>query len=655
MAEREEKQIPDSGGNRVHPALASLLEAPEALTRLFDAIPAPALITRASDGTVLAVNGALEEATGYTASAVLGRSVLELKWWPDEEARNRFLRELYRHGKIHNYTAQVPDAYGRLRDALLGAQVVELGGEPCIVAVIVDLTPIVEAQRRVSAQEERQRLVFQEASEAIFVADEKGNLLEVNPAGTALLGYSREEMLGKSLDTFVPPEERGREPELLSQISAEKESQIFQRRLRRKDGSDVTIEINARKLSDGRIAGIFRDLTQRALLEAQIREAQKLEAIGRLAGGIAHDFNNVLTVIMSSAQLLIECLDDETLKEYVQEILDAANRSASLTRQLLAFSRRQTVQPEILNPNEALRNTEKLLRRVIGEEIELSLELNSSGHIYIDPAQLEQVIMNLVVNARDAMPGGGRLILSTSDVSVSSRQVRRRLGIPEGDYVLIAVKDTGVGMSQDILEHIFEPFFTTKPAGQGTGLGLSTVYGIVSQNGGAVRVESQPGKGSTFFIYLPRTEAQGERAGTAPGSVGQQEPVVPGEETIAVVEDDPGVLGIVRTVLGRIGYRILAFGSPREALETLKRDRPKVDLLLSDVVMPGMRGPQLYQEVAQLYPDLPVLYLSGYPGDPRTGEPLLPRDAPFIAKPFHPDALAKTVREILEGRPKTGR
>ncbi len=579
---------------------------------------------------------------------------MELKWWPDPEARNRFLEALDRQGGISNYSAQIPDADGRTHDILMAARLVNLGGEQCTVEIALDLTPILDAQHRLAAQEEQQGLVFREAPEGLFLVDEKDRIVEVNPAGSALLGYSREEILGKNFDTFVSSDDPEREHPLFSSLSAETESKIVKRRLQRKDASEVTVEISGRKLSDGRIAGIFRDVTRKAELETQILEAQKLEAIGRVAGGIAHDCNNILTVIIGSTQLLMESLDDQTSKQEAQEILDAANRAAALTRQLLAFSRRQAVHPEILNPNDALRNTEKLLRRVIGEEIELSLELNSSGHIHIDPGQLEQVVMNLAVNARDAMPGGGRLTLSTSDVSVSIAHVARRRGIPEGDYVLIAVKDTGVGMTPEILEHIFEPFFTTKPAGRGTGLGLSTVYGIVAQNGGHIRVQSQPGKGSTFYIYLPRAEPQAEREATAREVGGEGAPAASGEETIVVVEDDPGVLSMVRTVLQRHGYRILAFVSPGEALETLKRDQPKVDLLLSDVIMPGMRGPQLHQHISQLYPGLPVLYLSGYPGDPTSGEPLLPPDAPFISKPFHPDTLAKTVGEILKRRPNKG-
>ncbi|GIW50766.1 MAG: hypothetical protein KatS3mg081_0121 [Gemmatimonadales bacterium] len=601
---------------------------------------------------MLACNRALQDLTGYTPTMVLGRSVLELNWWPDPQARNRFLETLEREGAIRNYPTRIPDAYGKLRDVLLAADLVNLGGERCIVTIALDVTEILDTQRRLAAQEEQQRLVFHESFDPIFIADDQGNLVDVNPAGLALLGYSRDEIIGRDFAAFVPPEDLEREPLVLKRLSPGTEAKIFQRRLRRKDGSEVTVEINAWRLSDGRIAGIFRDLTQRAALEAQMREAQKLEAIGRLAGGIAHDFNNLLTVIISSTQLLMDSLEEGPQKQDAREILNAANRAATLTRQLLAFSRRQAVHPETLDPNEVLRNTEKLLRRVIGEEIELSLELKSSWLIYIDPGQLDQVIMNLVVNARDAMPRGGRLTLSTSDVSVSAVHLAHGSGIPEGDYVLIALKDTGVGMSPDILEHIFEPFFTTKPVGQGTGLGLATVYGIVAQNGGHIRVESQPGKGSTFYLYLPRTQPQAEQPETAPQEKGEREQLAARGATILVVEDDPGVRGIVKTVLQRGGYRILAFGSPREALETLKREHPEVDLLVSDVVMPGIRGPELHREIARLYPDLPVLYLSGYPGDPTSGEALLPPDAPFIGKPFHPDALAKTVRSILERRPK---
>jgi len=382
--------------------------------------------------------------------------------------------------------------------------------------------------------------------------------------------------------------------------------------------------------------------------EAQLRQSQKMEAVGRLAGGVAHDFNNLLTVIRGYSELILSRLGaGDPAKREMEEVKKAADRAAGLTSQLLAFSRRQFVATKIVDLNAVVTNMDGMLRRLLGEDIiELCSELDQSlGSIKADPGQIEQIVMNLAVNARDAMPTGGRLTVETRNVSIGKGPRRETMPLEPGDYVLLAVKDTGHGMDEETQSHLFEPFFTTKAKGKGTGLGLSTVYGIVKQSGGTIGVESKIGKGTTFKIFFPRVDGVAQSGQTAPANADR----VHGRETILLVEDEPAVRGLVHETLRLHGYTVLEARHGIEALLTGTRHPGPIHLLLTDVVMPQMSGPEVAEKLVTVRPDIKVLYMSGYPDHPVFAQGGIKRDTAFLQKPFTPNVLVQKVREVLDG------
>jgi signal transduction histidine kinase len=380
--------------------------------------------------------------------------------------------------------------------------------------------------------------------------------------------------------------------------------------------------------------------------EAQLRQAQKMEAIGSLAGGVAHDFNNLLSVILSYSELLgLELKQDDPMRADLEAINEAGLRAAALTQQLLAFSRQQVLQPMVIDLNEVFAGMEQMLRRVIGEDVELSsMARQASCRVKVDPGQMEQVIMNLVVNARDAMPRGGKLTIETSEIFLDASYVADHVGTRVGPHIMLAVSDTGSGMTKAVQARIFDPFFTTKELGKGTGLGLATVFGIIQQSGGAIWVDSEPGVGTTFKVYLP-VAGQADAASTA--SLAPERRTLRGSETILLVEDEERVRGLVRTVLTKYGYNVLEAQGGGDALLYCEQHPAAIDLLLTDVVMPRMSGPQLAGRVVALRPQVKVLYMSGYTNDAVVLHGILDSSISFIQKPITPGALARKVREAL--------
>ena len=491
------------------------------------------------------------------------------------------------------------------------------------------------AEERLVESEERYRIVAQTALDAIVTVDQNGEILFVNPSAERIFGYTSAEMLKQNIALLLPGY-------LLGAQAAQPREMVG----RHKDGHEIALEASFGEFLQGSKAlatGILRDITDRKRLETQLRQAQKMEAVGRLAGGIAHDFNNLMTVITGFDEMLLNSLPaDSRARAYALEIQQAGEKAAALTKQLLAFSRQQVAHPTLLNINPVVTTMSNMLRRLIGEHIELSLVLNPEvGMVEADPGQVEQIIVNLVVNARDAIVEGGRITVETGIADLDENYVQTHFNVRPGRYVSLSVSDTGAGMTQDTKNHLFEPFFTTKEEGKGTGLGLSTIYGIVKQNGGDIWIYSEPGKGSTFKVYLPAADAE-------PDAVAPESDVIQrGSETILLVEDESRLREMTQEVLQRLGYTVLAAANSDEAIRMSSIHPGNVHLLLTDVVMPKANGGQLAGRLRRLRKNTRVLYMSGYPAETALQHGLDPNDA-FLEKPFRPDALARKVREVLD-------
>jgi two-component system cell cycle sensor histidine kinase/response regulator CckA len=517
----------------------------------------------------------------------------------------------------------------------------------------------IDSTKEEQAQAERMLLItaIEQSAEGIVITDARGTIEYVNPAFSRVSGYSRAEALGKNpriLKSGKQDESYYRK--LWTTILG---GEIWQDEITncRSDGRLYTERMTIAPVRDQRgeithFIAVKAEVTERKRLEQQLRQAQKMEAVGRLAGGVAHDFNNMLTIISGYSGLLLEHPDMvEPLRAYVNEIRGASGRAASLTRQLLAFSRQQVLAPRVLDLNAVVANIEKMLKRLIGEDIDLVTVLGESlWPIKADPGQLEQVLLNLVVNARDAMPNGGVLTLETSNVEMDSTFAQSHFPHTPGPYVLLAVSDTGMGMDAETQARIFEPFFTTKEKGKGTGLGLAMVYGIVKQSGGYIWVYSEVGKGTAFKIYLPRSEDEVDEAIPGRSGVDAQQ----GTETLLLVEDEEAVRTLVRNVLRKKGYRVLEASQGEEALEFSELYRGRIDLLVTDVVMPQMNGRELARRLVKSRPEIKVLYISGYADNTVWSEGGLDSSGAFLQKPFSPEALARKVREVLGGPPHPG-
>ncbi len=519
-------------------------------------------------------------------------------------------------------------------------------------STLFDATQRKQAEAALRMSEERLRLVLDSTGEGIYALDPEGKCTLCNPAAVRLLGYaSAEELLGRPLHELIHhsradgapyPAEACRSMLAARQgVGVEVDDEVFWR----KDGTSLPVEYRSypvmhNELPVGLVVS-FSDVTQRRSLEQQIRQAQKMEAVGRLAAGIAHDFNNLLTVINGYSEMLLEAELDADTQDKLRSVRAAGDRAATLTHQLLAFSRQQVLQPRVLDLNAVVRALEPLLRRSIGEDIVLTSRLAADLQpVQADPSQIDQVLMNLVVNARDAMPDGGRLEIETGNAELDEAFVRPHAGLAPGRYARLRVRDSGTGMRVETQSHIFEPFFTTKPQGKGTGLGLPTVFGIARQSGGTVLVESEWGRGTTMEVYLPVFQGAAKAAPMALAAA-TEERAAGGGETVLVVEDEDDLRRLLLEVLRGRGYTVLDASRPEQAMELSQQYAEPIDLLVTDVVMPNMNGPALAAKLRQQRPALPVLFISGY------SEPAqAPR--PFLKKPFPPEALAQAVRALLD-------
>lgn len=492
--------------------------------------------------------------------------------------------------------------------------------------------------------------LFEGTGDAMFIRDLQGRHILVNEAFARMLNSTPHQIIGKTKEEVLASGDLAAVAEEDRLVLESGKSQTFQG-APLSGGHNRTLLVTKAPWRDANgqivgLLGVLRDITEYQQMEERLRQSQKMEAIGTLAGGIAHDFNNLLMVINGYSSVLAESLAHDTkLRTCADQIQKAGERAASLTRQLLAFSRKQTIQPSIVNLNQIITGMEKLMHRLIGEHIAISTQLAPDvGTVLADPSQMEQVILNLAVNARDAMPDGGALSFETRNVQLGDPLASAN-NLKPGRYVEVVVKDTGVGMDLNIQSRLFEPFFTTKPAGQGTGLGLSTIYGILKQSNGHITFSSQPGHGSTFRVYLPHTDSSPFAIPLEAGNRGR----LHGRETILLVEDDASVCDLIRAVLDEHGYTVLVPAHPQEAEQLFVTHKGKIDLLLSDVVMPEVHGPELAKRLCARDPQLKVLFMSGYIDDPDVRQGIEGSELGFLQKPFAPLTLALKVREILSG------
>lgn len=625
----------------------ALRESREKFALAFAASPDAVNITRMADGLFVETNKGFSDLTGFSREDVPGKTSLELGIWHDPEDRRRMVETLRTRGGCDNLEAVFRRKDGALGIGLLSARPLMLGNEPHIISITRDIGD----RKAAEADLLRLKVAIEQAGEVIVITDAQGDILYANPAFTRVTGYGVDEVLGHNPRLLKSGEHDDLYyEEMWSTISG---GRTWSGRIvnRKKDGTLYTEEATISPVFDHRgsivnFVAIKRDITDQLKLEAQYLQAQKMESVGRLTGGVAHDFNNILAVIIGYAEMALEKTDPgHRVHADLLRINEAALRSADIVRQLLAFSRKQAIAPKIVDLNSLVADMLKILRRLVGETIELTwIPAMDLPPVKIDPAQVDQILANLCVNARDAIDGAGTITIRTDQAVVDHTFCALHPGTEPGEYVLLTVTDTGCGIEPDLLETIYEPFFTTKGI-FGTGLGLSTVYGIVSQNGGAVVADSAVGRGTTFSVYLPAAVSGSvieEKETAQPTQFGQG-------ETVLVVEDDPGILSLTRIMLKRLGYQPLAASSAEEALQVAESAAGRLDLLLTDVIMPGMNGKELADRLTGLHPGLKVLYMSGYTADVIADHGILDPEVHMLHKPFAIKDLSVVIRRVLEG------
>ena len=611
-----------------------------------------------AQGVILMFNPACERLFGYAAFEVIGRNVKMLMPEPYQAEHDTYLRN-YRETGVRKIIGIGREVLGRKRGGATFPMDLSVGeaqedGKPIFVGVIRDLSERNAAERALREGAERLRAVVETAVDGVILIDADGKVLMFNPACERLFGYLAEEVLGRNVRMLMPPPYREEHDGYISNYRNTGAAKIIGigREVTglRKDGATFPMDLSvgeAKQEGESIFVGIIHDLTARKRTEQQLVQAQKMETVGQLSGGIAHDFNNLLTVILGNGEALslrLKARDD--LRGLSDAIVDAAERGAQLTQRLLAFSRRQVLQPAVLDCNALVENMRVLLRRMLREDIDVQIVTSPEPVAALaDAAQLESAILNLALNAQDAMPKGGMLTVKTEEIELDANSFGRGSDIRAGRYASVCVTDDGAGMPPDVLEHAFEPFFTTKEVGKGSGLGLSMVYGFTKQSNGHVTIYSEPGLGTSVRIYLPL--AEGETL--TPRQIA--EAVAPGgHETILVVEDDPFVRRHAIASLESLGYRVLVAGDGREALAAL-RGRARPDLLFTDIVMPGgITGWELAEQARKLRPKLRVLFTSGYPLETLANRQVIEPGAHILTKPYRKAELARQVRDALDAK-----
>lgn len=651
------------------PVATVLLADPFLSSAFLDALP-DAVIAVDSKGVMLHANSQVEELFGYPRSQLIGRNVEVLipERYRDD---HRGHRDGFASQPTTRRMGQGMELYGRRRNGSefpveISLSPVSVEGGTIVLSAIRDITERkrIELELRRTHEELRKRTaeqigeyrarlasIIDSSEDAILTKSLDGTITAWNRGAERIYGYTAEEIVGKNISLLVPGDRPNEIPEILLKVANNQAVEHYESVRVTKDGRRLNVSITVSPLrgTTGEIVGasaIARDITAQRKAEDQLRQAQKMEAIGRLAGGVAHDFNNVLGIIHACTEFLRDRIDSVNESAiYVENIRKAAERGASLTRQLLAFSRKQVVKPIILDANERLKELSKLLRPLLGDDVEILIVPRcQSAIIEADPGQIDQVVMNLAVNSKDAMPKGGRFILETDLVDVDREFAAQHRTINPGKYVMLAVSDTGTGMDKETLSRIFEPFFTTKEPGKGTGLGLSTVYGIAEQSGGHIWVYSEPGRGTTFKIYLPSAE---HKLVSSPSA--HPEAVAPKRDNtrILLVEDDEIMRGLTKRMLLDQGYEVVEANNGRTAIEWAEANTGRIQLLLTDVVMPEISGPELAERLARSHANLKVVYMSGYTGEAMEASERL-KQGILLEKPFSRTSLLNSLHKALE-------
>ena len=636
----------------------ALRRSEEKFAKVFLCSPAVSILftPEAKGNRIADVNEAFEQNTGFRREEVIGRTTQELDLWADPNDFGDFMNRFRAAGRLRNFEHRVRKKNGEIGVGLTSAELVELDDLPYAISATIDITEQKKAELAMTTLV----TAIEQTSETVVITDLEGAIQYCNPAFEKVTGYSKEEVVGQNPRLLKSGKHSaGFYQEMWATIT---QGKVWSGHLtnKKKDGSlyEEDATISPIRDASGKLSGfvaVKRDVTDRLQLEEQLRQAQKMESVGRLAGGVAHDFNNLLTVINGYSGFLLKKLKaGDPLREYADEIKAAGERAASLTKQLLAFSRKQLIEPKVLDLNTTIRQSAPMLQRLIGEDITLQTHLDDSlGKVLADPDQMHQVIMNLALNARDAMPDGGKVDIETRNVelSVESSSAIRPDTLP-GRYVRVTMTDNGQGMDETTRQQIFEPFFTTKELGRGTGLGLATVYGIIRQGGGWVDVASEVGVGTSFQVYLPQVDVSGTTE--LAGAGGPTEAAV---ETLLVVEDQESVRSFAVAALKGEGYRVIEASDGNEAIAVAGRHPEGLHLLLTDVVMPGMNGKELSERLRALHPNMKVLFISGYTADVIAHRGVLDPGVAFLHKPFNPEELAAKVREVLSDplQPPAGR
>jgi len=621
----------------------------EHLRAILASHPSAVVLVDAS-GRISYLNDRTVDLTGYAPDELLGRPVELLVPAPDREAHVRD-RATYMADPEPRLMGEGRDLSIRRKDGVavpveIGLSTFESDGETFVIAVVSDITARKKSEEALANTMSNLQELVAASPLATMMLDLEGRILLWSPAAEDLFGWRTNEVLGRILP-HVPGSELPEVREILRRVGRGEVIAGMELRRQNKEGRFIQLELYAAPQRDasGHIIGVIEqmaDITGRRQVEEALLQTQKMESIGRLAGGVAHDFNNMLTAISGFAQLLLQDLPPGSPEsENADAIKRAASQAAALTQQLLAFSRRQVLQPRVLDPDDTISGMEPMLRRLIDENIDLRISLNAApSRLRADPAQLEQIVLNLTVNARDAMPNGGRLTIETGRAVFDAAYTAEHFAVNPGDYVMVAVSDTGVGMDRATRAHVFEPFFTTKERGKGTGLGLATIYGIVRQSGGHIWLYSEPGQGTTFKVYFPLVRDELSEPEVIPADAAG------GTETILLVEDEAGVRELARAILVRKGYTVLAAADPREALAIVDSHTGPIDVLVSDVVMPVLSGPELARRIVLARPGIKTLFLSGYTEELINSEGRLSGMDGFLSKPFTAEDLARKVGEL---------